>query len=935
MSTFLHSVAQRIFNERDGQLQDISVVFNNRRAGLFLQQQFLTLSKQPFFMPQIQGMDDLVAHLGKLQIVPHEFLLFELFDIHRNMEGIEQRFDTFEEFMPFGEMLLTDFSEVDLYRVDARSLFNNLHDLKRLGEWDISGKPLTPFQEKYLNFFRSLHRYYSLFRQRLENKQQAYAGMAYRHVADNIDHLTSLIDYRHIYFVGFNALSDSEATIIKHLSKTGMATLICDGDDYYFADNRQEAGNFLRKNALHFSGIGNFEKNFASHNKTIHIVNCPENVLQSKALGTVLGSHLNSAEDRRIQDSAIVLADEQLLLPVLNSLPPTVSSTNVTMGFPYPHTEIHALFTKIFSLYTNSRKDSFYHRDILAICGDNIMCRLLATNNLYHTVSKQIADLKLIYANRAEIASIINDITDSKEILYLFDNPKPTVANILGILKKTISLILNSTHLQLRTIEKESLACAVQIVDYIVSIQEGFEYFQSPDTLQRIYQRIAQRRNVAFYGEPLQGLQILGMLETRNLDFDTIYLLSLNEGTLPGGRKDNSLIPLSLKKAFGLPTYEEKDSVYAYNFFRLLQRCHEAWLFFCSDSEGVGKGEPSRFILQLKDEMAPRLPNITIIEHSAQANSLEGTAAKQTTVIKDANTLKRLEQMANRGLSPSALNRYRQCPMFFFQQDILGAREQEEVSEQLEANELGTFIHAILCDIYNVDPNGIIKKETLTKCLEDIDAMVDERYRDEMLKGRDPEGKNHIYGEVAKMELRHFLKKEIELLDQGHTIQILLTEGELKMPLTVEYPDTSLSVNILGVTDRVDRLDGNLRIADYKSGNVNEAELSVTDAKLADHNIPDKWFQVMTYAWLYCRANHYNGDFQSGIFPLRALGKNFMPASWNKKSILDFNDIDNFEQLLNEILSEMYDPSAPIVATPSKKSCEHCPFAPSCPDAIS
>lgn len=933
MTPFLQSVAKQIYSDHYSHLHEITVIFNNRRAGLFLQEEFKKNSDNPFFLPEIIGIDDLVSRLGNLQIVPHEFLLFELYDIHRNLENIDQRFDTFEEFMPFGEMLLSDFSEIDLYRINAHDLFENLHELKQLGEWDISGKPLTPFQQKYLNFFRSLLDYYKQFRNRLESKGQAYSGMAYRHVADNIEKLADNINRRHIYFVGFNALSDSEATIIQCCVRRGMATLICDGDDYYFSDTSQEAGHFLRKNTLRFPGIGNFDSLYSTTEKNIHIVNCPENTLQAKTMGKILCSLMSKKETTDL-NCAIVLADEQMLLPVLNSLPSEINATNITMGFPFTLSNIHALNSKIISLHTHTRNGQFYHKEISAILSDNLIAKHLGTRDLHNIISKRLFERKTIYANRDEIEQLISDIADSMSIMFIFDSTDTSVDRLLSILAEISSLLVNSSNLKLTTAEKESLACSLQIIKYLQDIQRDYHCIDNINSLLRIYQRIAQRRSVAFYGEPLHGLQVLGMLETRSLDFNRIIMLSLNEGILPAGRNNNSLIPLSLKKAFGLPTYEEKDAVYAYNFYRLLQRTDKAWLIFNSFAESLGKGEPSRFILQLKEELSVRHPNIKITEHQVEATNTVPAPLPADLHIKDENAIHRLEKMADRGLSPSALNRYRNCPKQFFYSDILGVNEQDELNDELESNELGTFIHSILCDIYRQDPDGTVRKETLSKNRDDIDTLVDKRFGEEILKGRDAEGKNHIYSEVAKMQIKHFLDKEIALIDEGHSLQIVLTEEELRASIEINCDNRPKSVHLQGVTDRVDRFDCTLRIADYKSGDVNPKELKVTGDHPSPEDISDKWFQVMTYAWLYCRTKGYRGDLISGIFPLRSLGADFIPASWDSVSLLGNDHINRFEQLLKELLSEIFDPATPFIAKPGKISCANCPFTQSCPSAL-
>lgn len=927
MDSFLHTVARRIWDEHQHDIDRITVVFNNRRAGLFLKKELRTFGDKPFFLPDIIGIDDLVATLGQKQITPHEFLLFELYDIHRNMEGVDRRFDTFEEFISFGEMMLADFSEIDLYCVDAEKLFSHIKDYKRLGEWDVTGAPLTPFQERYLKFYESLNTYYTQLRANLDKEHKAYTGMAYRYVAENIDTLASRLESNHVYFVGFNALSASESRIIRHYVRQGLGTLLCDGDAYYFDDDRQEAGYFLRENKKRFDGIGDFDDHFSLEEKTIHIIDCPENVLQAKACGQIV-DQMKKPSDTTLQDTAIVLADESMLLPVLNSLPKQVKATNVTMGFPFTLSNVNALATRLMALYANARDDKFYHVDLTNVLSDTLVAKFLETKDMYARITGFINSQKVIRARKEDIVLMLNNIEKRDEIMFLFEKASPSVDEVMDLIRRLFALLVDADVFGANTKEKESLACLLQILNYLNDLQVKRNFIVRIDTLQKIYQRIAQRRTVPFYGEPLEGLQILGMLETRSLDFTNIVLLSLNEGTLPAGRSSNSLIPLSLKTAYGIPAFKEKDAVYAYNFYRLIQRASNVWLLYSSDSEGMGKGEPSRFILQIENELATRYPNIKISKEVVAAFNKTSKNATGLSIGKDERTLQHLNELAQNGFSPSALNRYRGCPMQFFYGDVLHIKVREEVNEDLEANELGSYIHDLLKQIYSRDTDHIIKIDTLQKALNEIDTMVDESFKREVLKGRSEEGKNRLYNEVAKTQISHFLKKEIESLKKDNRIEISLLEEDMVVPL--KLGDKGAKVNIKGVADRVDLFNGRLRIADYKSGRVNSTDLAVKDEHFDPHAIPDKWFQVMTYAWLYCRKHKYVGPFTAGIFALGALSSDFMAVQWADESELTDKHIDLFEEHLSDLLTEIMDPTTDFFARPDQKRCGYCPFARIC-----
>ncbi|MCR5193296.1 MAG: PD-(D/E)XK nuclease family protein [Bacteroidales bacterium] len=931
MEKFLHQVANHIWKKHNGNLGNVLVVFNNRRAGLFLREHLMGLDDKPYFMPNIKGMDELVADLGGAVIMPHEFLLFELYDIHRRPEHNWRKFDTFEEFIPMGEMMIGDFSEIDLYMVDAAQIMKNLYEQKQLGEWDIEGTTQSEFQKNYLEFYNSLITYYNELRKKLSLKQCAYTGMAYRNVAENIESLARTIQYEHIYFVGFNALSKSEETIIDYLVKLGKGEVLSDGDKYYYEDPCQEAGHFLRLQSQKYPGVSSFDDNFGSEHKTIHIINCPENILQAKVIGSIVDSAFSNQKANK--ELAVVLADENLILPVLNSLPSNVNSANVTMGFPYTLTGIHSTAIKLLTLFTHTRNGKYYHTDITALLSDDLINKTLHTNNLHSLVSEKLNDGKIIYASREELATMLEGTEANERLPFLFADDITNADTMLSVLHQLSEAVFKSGAIDNDVKEREALACFVQILNHLDQLQKRYTAMEKIETLQRIYQRLSQCRSVAFYGEPLNGIQILGMLETRSIDFDKVAILSVNEGKLPAARSNSSLIPFSLKRAFGLPTFEERDAVYAYNFYRLLQRSKEIWLLYSSDTEDTGKGEPSRFILQIRDELSKRFKNITISEETVAVDNSTEKNGEEPAMVKNDKVIKRLEEMAKKGFSPSALNRYRGCPMQFYYTDILKIKEQEELSENLEENELGSLIHDILHTIYDSSKNKIVKTETLENAYKDVDTMVDALFNDKILKGRSPEGKNRLYSEVAKMQIKHFLKNEIKTLE-SHSIEIILAEDPMCESIKMKIGDIESEVHIQGIVDRVDKLDGTLRIADYKSGGVQSSDLRAPIDIQDPRELPDKWFQVMTYAWLYCSKYHYKGDFEAGIIPLRSLNGDFMTTKWGQRSIMSNDDIEHFEIILKKLLSNIMDPSVPFEANPQKKVCNFCPIANSCRNKI-
>lgn len=935
METFLAEVAQKLRANHPNDLDQVTVVFNNRRSGLFLRRQFAAIADKPFFLPNIMGIDELIAQLGGLRIVPNEFLLFELFHIHCAIGGENRKFPTFEEFISFGDMMLADFSEIDLYCVDAEQLFSNLHELKSIGEWDVETGELTEFQKRYLEFYKSLYKYYDTLRQRLFSQGKAFGGMAYRYVAENIESLATQGPKNKIYFVGFNALSASESLIIRHYVRMGMGELITDGDAYYFNNKDQEAGHFLRKHKEEgFPTNYEYTDHFANSQKQVTIVSCPENVLQCKYAGQLLADQVRNNPDNPIEQTAIVLADESLLMPTLNALPPEIKTANITMGYPFQSTAVNSLIDKLFSLHQRRKQELFYHQDILDILSDHGIANILGISNIHARLTSQLSQQHIIYASADEIGSLCQKMGgDASSIAYVFSTAAPTPDEFLAIVSQLVKQLYAAKVYDHDPKEREALACLWEIVQHFQELQSEYHFVDNLNVLNKIYTRLAKRRSVAFYGEPLKGLQILGVLETRNLDFKRVILVSANEGTIPSGRTNNTLIPYNLKVAFGIPTFHDKDAVYAYNFYRLLQRADQIHLLYSTDSESMGKGSPSRFILQVRRELAMAYPN-NIILHE-QVLSAPNNAYDVSTIISHPKTepiIHRISEISSKGFSPSALNKYRNCPLRYYYENVLGVKESDAVSEDLERNELGSYIHAVLERIYTQGKGTPLSADTIQQSLDHIDELLNQVLEQQFHHGRSHLGRNHYLESVAKVQITKFLKTELEQLKHGIPITILGLEEELSHQITLTINGHPYRATIAGIADRIDRWKEIIRIIDYKSGHVEKKDLDVKSAEPEWDKVPDKWFQVMLYTWLYQADHHTDTPHLAGIYPLGHLGAEFMPAFWEKEQFLTPQHLDTFEQMLFQLVSDILNPEIPFVASynPKKLNCKYCPFLETC-----
>lgn len=928
MDSFLHKVASQILREHPRDTDRVLVVFNNHRSELFLRRAFEQLSATEgttFFLPQITVIDDLVAQLGGLKIVPNEFLLFELYRIHMHIGGDERKYQTFEEFMAFGDMMLGDFSEIDRYCVDAHDLFVNLHDLKAIGEWDIENPSMSPFQRDYLQFYHSLHDYYRLLREHLTARGEAYGGMAYRHVAENIATLADGCQYDALYFIGFNALSECERRIIGEYVRRGIGHLLTDGDPYYYADPMQEAGLFLRKHSSEFPEIEPRGISlFGVGKKKVHIVECPEAVLQCKYAGQLLTHNADWLADP--ESTAIVLADESLLVPTLGALPETGTdySVNITMGYPFADSGVHALVLRLLSLYRRANAQGYYHADIVDVFGSHLVGRLLGRKDLRQYVADQLRRENRIRCSAAEVGAIV----DTDRLDFLFPPVVQTPDGVLAILRRLAEMLVAEEAMESNKKEKQSLGGLAEILDYFDSLQQEYHYIVDLSTLERVYTRIAQRHSIAFLGQPLSGLQVLGVLETRNLDFRRVILLSANEGVIPAGRNQSTLIPFELQRFFHLPTYEEKDAVYAYNFYRLLQRAEEVYLLYSSENSGMGKGEESRFLKQVRSELAVRFPkNIDVSESVVELPPDLHRATVASTAVKSDDAMQRLAQLAERGFSPSALNIYIDCPLRYHYQYILGLRDDDTLDDDLDASQLGTCVHSVLQHIYTPYIGQRVEAEGLQAALATLPQLMDAAFAELYRHGRPTEGRNRFLYSVAESQVRHMLRKEIALIKGGSRLEIVALEQDVTMPLAE-------GVNLKGIVDRIDRLDGRLRVIDYKTGSVKDKDITVKSADLDNGKpMPGKWLQLMCYALMYSHNHPLGEPLLSGIYPLRSLRSDVRIATCDGSPDITAESLAAFRERLTALVTELMDPAVPFAPPQSPAGCNYCPARAFCPEA--
>ncbi len=942
MDSFLEKCVDSIYKDHGEHLGDICLVLPNRRAGLFIKKYFSKKISKPVFLPAIFSIEDFITRLSGLNILDQLNLLFEFFEVHKEVTGNKDA--DFEAFADWAPSALRDFDEVDEYLVDAPTLFSFLTDARAIELWDPGNAQLTDFERNYLQFYRSLLEYYKKLNERLFQKKQAYQGAAYRYVAENIKKLASGLEFEHVYFAGFNALTAAEEQVFNHLSANNLAHVFWDADRYYLGKQQhgpmQEAGKFMREhlNKKQIGWKGFVGDNFKSP-KEIEIIGVPQNIGQAKICGELIRK---MPDPLKLDSSAVVLADESMLIPILNSIPEEIKELNITMGFPLEHVPLFLLFEKLFLMNRNatgikqlrdSQKTRFYLKDVLRILQQPVLQpsskSLFGLNSLEYARTIE----EIIHSNKVliEKEEVINYFPAEKDefIKLLFsdwkDEPDTAIASLFLIidhLRQSVGRQGKKEELLL-----EYLYSFALIFRRLRSLQESHNSLSTTESLWKVLKQLIRSASIPFYGEPLQGLQLMGMLETRTLDFENIILMSCNEGILPSGRSHDSFIPFDIKIKFGLPTYRDRDAIFAYHFYRLLQRAKNVYLLYNTEAGQLGGGDKSRFLSQIEKELTQYNPSIRIDQkiYSLDISGMSLNAEIQ--IEKTPEVMERIRAKAKSGFSASSLNKFRKCPLQFYFSDLAGLKEEEETGESIDAASLGTIIHQGLQKLYQEYRGNDLGTDTLQKIRGNIRSKLNRSFGEQFPGGEAEYGRNLLIMKAAEKLVQNIVQFDMTEAQKG-SMRIL--DLEQKMQTSVNFRLSSLPDSILlkGFVDRIDEMDGMTRLLDYKTGAVDARELAVrSDSDATAAGFSDIAFQLLFYAFIHSlQDNNSSSTFQSAVLYLKKSKDALLALTIDKSRHLNREKLGFFKDQLAEILLKLFDSKEKIKQTKDVKICQYCTF---------
>lgn len=894
MKTFLQETIAHIQKEQTNFTNSIWIVPSKRAAG-FIKNEFRQESTHTQILPVIYSIEEFIQILSGLNIANTTQMIFEAYEAYLSIESITDKED-FDTFNTWVATLISDFNEIDRYMLDTHSFFDYLNDIQDIEHWYLAEEK-TELIKNYLSFWNSLSELYDTLKKNLLSKGMGHQGLIYRKAAENTKaYLEDNLNKKFV-FIGFNALNNAEQQIFQTFLEKESNKVFWDIDTHFMEDKMHGASLFMRRYLESWpyfkehKPIG-VQDNFAKE-KEIQLVQAPQNITQVKALTTILEEL--SPEERK--KTAIVLADETLLEMVLGSLPPSIEKVNVTMGAGVQHFPAALFFIEYFNIQQKNQ-EAYYYKDIFTILqhpmvkttidkADKLLDEIIKGNYTYCKVDKILE----LYKGKD---------TDSLKLLFTpwKDNTQLAINTSLQLVKTSLVLSKDTT------IERVVLYELFKLLEDIQQWMTRYPYVTSTKTLNYLFTEAVHTCTIDFEGDAYDGLQIMGVLESRLLDFENIILLSVNEGILPSGKSNNSFITYDLKREYGLPLYTEKDAIYTYHFYRLLQRAKKVWLCYNTDDSGMKGGEPSRFILQLQIDS---LPNHKVITRTVSPKVSDIGKVELKTIPKNDSVINRLSEIAEKGFSPSALGSYIRSPIDFYERRILKINETEEVEETVAASTMGTIVHDTLENLYK-QCNGLLDIESLKRIQKSANTELDSQFKKSFQNGDYTQGFNLIIYNVAKRFVQRTISHDINLIESKNTIEIIDLEQMLSADLFI--PSINKNVRIHGLADRIERFNGMLRIVDYKTGSVPSSNLSITDwEKLITEKDKSQAFQVMIYAWLYMQNNAVD-NLQAGILSMRNMSEGFMPVKERKKEgfgdVITKEVVDDFETYLIRLIEEIF-----------------------------
>ena len=909
MESFIKSVLLDLKN-KNTDFSKCVFILPNKRSGYHLKKNLSQIISKTIFSPEIVSIEEFIESLSQLKLLSNTELIFEFYTVYlKNTPKSKQ--ENFEDFIKWSRTLIQDFNLIDKEITDTNQVFDYLKAVKEMDHWSLDSNP-SELVKRHLYFWSNIKIYYNKFSEHLLSINSGYQGILEKKALNNIPSYIQKNSEHSYIFIGFNALNKIESLIIEKFLKNKIGEIYWDIDRISINSSFNNSAFFINKYRSKWSYYKNKEINWINNNysskKNIHAIGVSKNIGQAKYIGEIIQENIKTSKN-----TAIVLGDESLLIPMLNSLPKGIDDVNITMGFPLFSSPVSSLLYKVFKLHT-STANSFYYKEVVSILSHELIKPLFNYKGINH--SDEIID-KINNNNvvNVDLEFLITNVKVNKDLIVLLfkdwsNNGEEAIANC----KKLIIIIRDNLLVgekdEILTVEH--LYRFNEIFNELHTLKEKFKFIDSIKILFELFQDIVKNERLKFNSESFSKIQIMGLLESRVLDFETVIISSVNEGILPSGNTENSFIPFDVKIDNNIPTFKEQDAIYSYHFYRLIQRAKNVYLLYNTEPDSLNGGEKSRFIRQMEFE------GIHEINHKIISTHTPKNEEKLIEITKTKEVINELIILSKDGFSASSILSYIRDPLTFYYKKILKIKDEEKVEETIESNTLGTVIHESLKHIYAPLKNKMLSIDYLENQLKKIKKTVKLQFELNYNNGQFKTGKNLIILEVAIKYISEFIKTEIESIKQGDIIQIIGIEEDFNIKF--ESAKFKTDINLKGQIDRVDILNGTLRIIDYKTGKKTEKrELNISEwSNLEfDYDKMKSWFQLLFYAYAYKKINKLDLPIEAGIISFKNLRSGLLKFNFGTRfdndTTITEDLLNNYKVVLEDIFSQIMNPNVNFV----------------------
>ncbi|MCT4171540.1 PD-(D/E)XK nuclease family protein [Elizabethkingia anophelis] len=896
--SFLNKIVDSLL-QQDKPLHAYTFILPGKRPAVFIKK-ILAEKQYEGILPKFQTIDELITEISGLQQISGIPLWLFAYKVYRKIDAKED----IQSFLKWFPTLLKDWDDMLKFSKSDTPVLEFMLSDERIKNWgELLGEDKP--HRRNLNFWQKMNSFLPLLKKELLQENLATPGIIHEKVKETVSHFAETTKLQ-LVFCGFNAFTPVEEKLVRNLLQWDKALCFFQADEYYIKDRRQEAGKFLREHQ-HWKEFNeyrpfNWIENHFSENKNIQVFEVSGNIAQTKLLPHILDDLRK--RNPELSNTAVVLLDENLLPPTLESLQHLVKSLNITMGFPLKNLSFSVAMKKLFYLQKQLDKNSssYYYADLVPLLEE--LPYKKEDEPIIKGFLEQLEERNLVYISKKLFHELLGGISYIN-LLTKPDDPKVYLDTL-------IDFCVSCKFEKINDIDYENISSFEKAFISLKNQLQQYDFLVDIITLEVLVNQLVSTETIDFEGEPLSGLQLMGLLETRLLNFENVIMLSINEGKLPLGRTQNTYLPFDVRRNFGMNTFLENDSIYAYHFYRLIQEAKNVYMLFNGLTSGVNIGEKSRFITQIEMESQHRIQNY-VVDSSSEPVNQEPIRIRKTPLV-----LEKLELWKQK-VSPSHLNAYLYNPLDFYLNQILNTRLPDELEEEISVRNFGNLVHYTLDYLYQGLLNRKLTITDLKQAQNKVEEALDYIIVEKLKHSPDyyKRGMNYIHKSVAKRTLQNIIQKDLDDVEQGNSLEILALEHNIYADFYLDDQQQD-KISFNGFADRIDRFNGTLRIIDYKSAKAGDLNVKSNPKKDEDTQLFDKKYKQEVQLSIYAHCALTSGAFpdkevQCGIWSFVAPDEGPKMLNISGDSYISKSDLELPMKSVKSIILDILNPEKDFV----------------------